>query len=198
MFGKRYVAGLATEFVRRHPRVAVDLLFVDRVANLVEEGVQLAVRIGRLADSSLVAVPVGVVRRVVVASPKYLRARGVPRRPEDLLAHACVRFTGLAPRGEWLFRVDGRERAVPITSVLSCNDGQSAIDACVAGLGLGAFLSYMVAPARRAGKLRYVLEGLETEPVPVNIVFPHARLVSANVRAFVDWCTERLRRNTFD
>ena len=105
VFGRRYVAPLMNEFLRQHRDVSGELLFVDRVVNLVEEGVDGAVRIGRLPDSSLVAIPLAKVRRVVCASPKYLRAHGVPRRPEDLRAHACVSFTGLTPHAEWTFRV---------------------------------------------------------------------------------------------
>jgi DNA-binding transcriptional LysR family regulator len=98
LFGPRYVAPLVNEFIQRHPEVAAELLFVDRVVNLVEEGLDAAIRIGHLGDSSLVAIPLGEVRRVVCASPGYLRSRGIPRRPEDLRMHRCVRFTGLAPR----------------------------------------------------------------------------------------------------
>ena len=198
MFGRRYVAPIATEFMQRHPGVNAELLFVDRVVNLVEEGVDMGLRIGRLADSSLVAIPVGEVRRVVCAGPKYLRARGLPRRPEDLRAHRCVRFTGLSPQSEWPFRVDGRERRVPVASVFTCNHVDSAIDACVGNLGLGSFLSYMVAPAKRTGKLRYVLESFEIELLPVHVVYPHSRALSANVRAFVDACVGKLRQTRFD
>ena len=101
------------EFVQRHPEVTADLLFVDRVVNLVEEGLDAAVRIGHLGDSSLVAIPLGEVRRIVCASPAYLRSRGIPRRPEDLRAHSCVRFTGLRKkRAEWTFRGNPRKVAI--------------------------------------------------------------------------------------
>ena len=123
--------------------------------NLVEEGLDAAVRIGHLGDSSLVAIPLGKVRRVVCASPAYLRSRGTPRRPEDLRAHRCVRFTGLAPRAEWTFRSNPRK--VAITSVLTCNQADAAIEACASGLG-SVPSSYMVAPLMRAGRLKYVLE----------------------------------------
>ncbi|HEY6863484.1 MAG TPA: LysR family transcriptional regulator [Burkholderiales bacterium] len=198
MFGRRYVAPLASDFARRWPALSVDLLFVDRVVNLIEEGVDVALRIGPLQDSSLVAIPVGQVRRVVCASPHYLRAHGTPRRPDDVRAHRCVRFTGLAPRSEWPFRVDSRMMSVPITSAMSCNQVDGALDACIAGLGLGSFLSYMTAPAKRARRLRYVLEKFEADPLPVHVVYPHSRILSANVRAFVDACVHRLRQTTFE
>jgi DNA-binding transcriptional LysR family regulator len=197
-FGRRYVAPIANEFVERYPGVTVDLLFIDRVVNLVEEGLDAAVRIGHLEDSSLVAIPMGKMRRVVCASPAYLRKHGTPRKPEDLRVHRCVRFTGLAPRGEWHFRVNSRRIAIPVQTVINCNLADGAIEACAAGLGLGSFLSYMVAPLRQAGKLKYVLEEFENEPLPVHFVYPSSRIRSTAVRAFADICVTKLRQETFD
>jgi DNA-binding transcriptional LysR family regulator len=197
MFGRRYIAPIVNEFILRYPRVSADLLFVDRVANLIEEGLDAAVRVGHLADSSLVAIPLGKVRRVVCASPAYLRRNGVPRRPEDIRRHVCVRFTGLAPRSEWHFRVNARRVGVSFTSALTCNQADVAIDACANGLGLGSFLSYMVAPQKRADKLKYVLENFETEPLPIQFVYPHTRILSPAVRAFADLCAKRLRQTRF-
>jgi DNA-binding transcriptional LysR family regulator len=196
LFGRSYIGPLMSEFLQRHPEVTAELLFVDRVVNLIEEGVDAAVRIGRLADSSLAAIPLGAMRRVVCASPAYLRAHGVPRRPEDLRGHRCVRFTGLAPHAEWVFRSPTRK--VAISSVVTCNQADSAIEACTAGLGLGSFLSYMVAPAMRAGKLRYVLEEFEVEPLPVTFLYPQSRMLSPTVRAFADLCVKALRAAKFD
>jgi DNA-binding transcriptional LysR family regulator len=185
-----------SEFLQLHPEVKGELLFVDRVVNLVEEGIDAAIRIGRLADSSLAATPLGAMRRVVCASPAYLRARGAPRRPQDLAGHRCVRFTGLAPHDEWIFREPARK--VSIASVMTCNQADAAIEACAAGLGLGSFLSYMVAPLVRAGKLRYVLEEFEVEPLPVTFLYPQSRMLSPTVRAFADLCARRLRTARFD
>jgi DNA-binding transcriptional LysR family regulator len=196
LFGQRYVATLMSEFLSRYREVSGELLFVDRVVNLVEEGLDAAVRIGHLPDSSLVAIAMGSVRRVVCASPKYLRAHGVPRRPEDLRAHACVSFTGLTPHAEWTFR--SRPPKVAVPSILTCNQADTALGACAGGLGLGCFLSYMVASHVRAGRLRYVLEDFEVEPMPVSFVYPQSRMLSPTVRAFADLCAERLRRTRFD
>jgi DNA-binding transcriptional LysR family regulator len=196
LFGRRYIGPILSEFVQRHPEVAAELLLVDRVVNLVEEGVDAAVRIGHLGDSSLVALPLGEVRRVVCASPAYLRSRGVPRRPEDLRAHRCVHFTGLAPRAEWPFRSNPRK--VAIASVFTCNQADAAIEACAGGLGLGSFLSYMIAPLVRAGRLRYVLEDFETGPLPVHLLYPHSRIRSPTVRAFAELCVKKLRQTRFD
>ena len=196
LFGQRYVAPLISEFVRRYPEVSAELLFVDRVVNLVEEGIDAAVRIGRLPDSSLSAIPLGKVRRVVCASPAYLRAHGVPRRPEELPAHRCVRFTGLTAHSEWTF--SSPRRKVAIASVVTCNQVDAALEACIDGLGLGSFLSYMVAPHVRAGRLKYVLEDFEGEPLPVNFIYPQSRMLSPTVRAFADLCAKKLRAIRFD
>jgi DNA-binding transcriptional LysR family regulator len=198
LFGRRYIAPIVSDFLHRHANVSADLLFVDRVVNLVEEGIDVAVRIGHLGDSTLIAVPVGKVRRVICASPEYLQRRGTPRTPQDIRAHACVRHTGLTPRADWHFRVGRRTVTIPINAVVACNDIDSSLDACLSGRGLGMFLSYQTAPYRNQKKLRYVLEEFETEPAPVHVVYPQARLVTSKVRAFVDDCVSKLRQAPFD
>ena len=198
LFGRRHVAPIVYDFVRRHPQVSADMLFVDRVVNLVEEGVDVGVRIAHLKDSSIVAIPVGRMRRVVCASELYLSRHGVPQSPNDLRKHACVRHVGLVPRSEWQFRISNRRVSIPITSVITCNDIDSTVNACVNGLGLGMFLSYMVAPNRKHGQLKYVLEKFETEPTPVQVVYPQSKLLSNKVRAFIDECVSKLRGRRFD
>ncbi|HMN80673.1 MAG TPA: LysR substrate-binding domain-containing protein [Burkholderiaceae bacterium] len=197
-FGRAHVAGIVTEFLRLHPDMTVEFLLINRVVNLVEEGFDAAIRIGHFKDSSLVTIPLTTVRRVVCASPAYLRAHPVPRHPDDLRAHRCVRFTGLAPHADWPFRVDARRVAIPIGNSLVCNDVGVAIEACASGLGPGAFLSYMVAPLRRSGALRYLLEEFEIEPLPVQLVHPHSRILSAAVGAFAELCVQKLRDATID
>ena len=129
---------------------------------------------------------------------QYLQKYGIPQTPDDVRKHQCVRHLGLVPRSEWHFRVGGRDVAVPINSVVTSNDIDSAVDACVKRLGLGMFLSYMVAPYRKSGRLKYVLEKFETEPVPVQVVYAQGRLMSRRVRAFVDECVRELKRTKFD
>jgi DNA-binding transcriptional LysR family regulator len=165
------------------------------VVILIEEGVDAAVRIGHLAESTLTAIPLGTVRQVVCASPAYVRSHGAPRRPEDLGEHRCVRFSGIAPHAAWSFRA---RRKTPIHSVLTCNQADAAIDACVAGVGLGSFLSYMVASEVQAGRLKYVLEDFENEPLPVHFIYPSARIPSPTVRAFAELCAQRLRATKLD
>ncbi len=197
-FGQRHLASIVNEFVRRHPNVSVELLLVNRIVNLIEEGFDAAIRIAQLDDTSLVCVPLAKVRRVVCASPDYLRRHGVPQHPRDLRAHRCVRFTGLAPLAQWSFRVNSREIGISIPSALICNDAEVAIESCAKGLGLGSFLSYMVAPLRKSGRLKYVLEDFEAKPLPVQLVYPRSRITSATVRAFAELCVDRLRDVSLD
>ena len=198
LFGRRYIGPIVSEFLQHHPHVSADLLLLDRIVNLVEEGVDVGVRIADLKDSPLVAKPVGKVRRVVCASEQYLRRHGIPKVPNDIRTHRCVRHLGLAPRSEWHFRVGNRNVTVPITSIITCNEIDSALNACVSGLGLGMFLSYMVAPYRNSGEIAYVLEQFEPEPVPVQVVYPYSKLLSGKVRAFVDDCVVKLKHVNFD
>jgi DNA-binding transcriptional LysR family regulator len=198
LFGRRYVAPIVCDFVGRYPKVTADLLFLDRVVNLIEEGVDVGVRIAHLRDSSMMAIPVGRTRRVVCASEQYLRRHGIPKIPSDLRKHTCVRHMGLTPRSEWQFQDGSRQISVPISSAMTCNDIDSAVNACVDGLGLGMFLSYMVAPNRKNGQVKYVLENFETEPTPVQVVYPQSKLLPTKVRSFIDECVVKLRRLKFD
>jgi DNA-binding transcriptional LysR family regulator len=197
-FGRRYLAPIVYDFLQRYPKVRADVLLVDRVVNMIDEGIDVAIRIAHLRDSSLVAIPVGRVRRVICASEKYLRRHGVPKVPSDIRDHHCVRHLGLVPRSEWHFQIGHRQQAVPIVSTITCNEIDGAVNGCVHGLGLGLFLSYMVAPYRKSGQLKYVLEEFETEPMPVQVVYPQTRLMSNKVRVFVDECVRKLRRVRFD
>jgi DNA-binding transcriptional LysR family regulator len=198
LFGRRYIAPIVSAFILRNRHVNVEMLFVDRVVNMVEEGIDVAIRIGHLKDSSLVAIPVGQVRRVVCGTPRYLRRYGIPATPDEVRAHRCVRHVGLSPRDEWNFRVGRRRISVPIHCAIVCNEIDSTLNACTSGLGLGMFLSYQTAPYRKSNKIRYVLEDFETEPVPVQIVYPHTRRLSTTVRAFVDECVRKLRGISLD
>ena len=193
LFGQMHVAPALAEFVRQYPAVEVELLLLDRVVDLVDEGIDVAVRIARLADSSMIAIPVGDVRRVVCASPELLRTSGAPARPEELADRPCVRFLGLAPGNTWHFQEAGRDVAVHVAGSFSTNQATAAVEACVAGLGFGLFLSYQVEPAVRAGQLQVVLPDFEIPPLPVSLVYGEARLLSSRVRAFLDWMKPRLR-----
>jgi DNA-binding transcriptional LysR family regulator len=189
LFGRVHVAPVATEFVSRHSAVQLDLLLLDRVADLVEEGIDVGVRIGRLPDSSLVAIPVGETRRVVCASPAYLKRAGLPRSPAALMACRCVNFNGLAPGQEWSFAREKRK----VNAAFATNEIEAALEACVRGVGIGQFLSYQVQALLDQGRLKRVLRDSEPAALPIQVIYPHARLLSSNVRSFVDCLVPRLR-----
>ena len=193
LFGQLHVAPIVTRFVRQFKNTRVELLLLDRVVSVVEDGIDVAIRIGHLADSSLIAIPAGHIRRVVCASPKYLKERGLPREPKDLLKHDCLRVTRLAPNAVWSFHSKGRALSIPVSGPFICNQAAATIDACVDSLGVGTFLSYQVAPWVAQKKLKLILVDYEPPPIPLSIVYPHAKLLSARVRVFVEWATESLR-----
>lgn len=187
LFGRMHVLPLATAFTREHPEVRIEALLFDRVVDMIEEGVDLGVRIAHLPDSGLVAHPVGEVRRVWCASPDYLARAGTPTHPAELAHHACLRFTVVTPRAEWQYLEDGLRQEVVVTGPLASNQAGPLVDACVDGVGIGMFLSYQVAPLLADGRLRQVLSQYCLPPVPVNVVYPQARLLPARTRLFADW-----------
>lgn len=197
LFGRRYVVPLVAAFLAQHRGVHAQALLLDRAVGLVEEGIDVAVRIGELADSTLVALPVGAVRRVVCASPGYLARHGVPRSPAELQQRACVSFAGVTSTAEWRFAAGRRIVSVTVTPRFSSNQVDAALEACERGLGVGMFLSYQVAPAIAARKLRYLLIEHELQPLPVSVVYPQAKLRSSAVRTFVDLAVATLRAQNF-
>jgi DNA-binding transcriptional LysR family regulator len=193
-FGRHHVAPVMAGYLARYPEMRIDLLLLDRLVDLIEEHVDIAVRIGALPDSMHVAVPLGKTARVLCASADYLRAHGTPATPRELQGHRCVVYTGFGVGGGWQFKVNGKASRVPIDVLLSVNHVEAAIDACCAGLGIGAFLEYQVRAALRDGRLVRVLARHEKTALPVNLLVPQMRLVSQRVRSFVDWAAPRLRQ----
>lgn len=194
LFGSWHVAPPVAQFVKRFPNVRVDLLLLDRVVDLVEEGIDLGVRIGRLSDSSMMAIPVGQMRRVVVASPDLLRRGKVPRHPHDLRERPVVRHHGGGQGDRWRFVENERNVDVRIRSRFASNVATAAVEACVGGLGFGRFLRYQVEPELRAKRLRIVLAEFEEPPLPIQIVYPDARLMSSRLRAIIDELRDDLRK----
>jgi DNA-binding transcriptional LysR family regulator len=190
VFGRLHVAPLVCAYLNKHTGVAAELTLTDRIVNLVEDGVDVAVRIGQLDDSSNVARVVGATRRVVVASPKYLKRRKAPATPDAIGGHDLIQFTALNPTPEWRFSCAGAEQRVPFTPVFSTNSADAAIGHAELGGGLAMVLSYQVMDAVRAGRLRVVLAEFERPPLPIHLVYPSTRLLSAKVRAFVDLATK--------
>lgn len=185
MFGRMHVAPLVGRLLQDFPTVVVDLLLADRMVHLVEEGVDAAVRIGTLEDSSLVARQVGLTRRVVVASPKYL-TRTTFRTPEDVTGHPVAHFTALGQAPEWGFVKGADAIRVPLTPRLTTNSADAAIGFALAGGGLTMALGYQVKAEVTSGLLHVVLGDFEPPPSPIHVVYPTSRLLSPKVRAFVD------------
>jgi DNA-binding transcriptional LysR family regulator len=193
LFGQLYVTPVLVEYLQQFPEVDAQCLFLDRVVNVVEEGIDVAVRIGELPDSSLQAVRVGRVRRVLVASPAYLQAHGLPQRPEDLAGHSIVSAAGVNPVSEWRFNDGGKATVQRLQPRMKTTTNDSAIAAALAGLGIARLLSYQVAAQVLSGTLRTVLEQFEAAPLPVHVLHHEGRRVTQKVRAFVDLAVERLR-----
>lgn len=190
--GRLLLPQLVAAFIRKHTMVDVSVLLLDRVVSLIDEGVDVALRVGDLPDSSLVARRVGIVRRVLVASPKYLARHGVPRTPSDLRKHVVVAFTGLMPNRQWR-HIDGDSDAVvSLAPRLEFNDGLAALDAVEAGEGITQTLFCMVHEQLRDGRLAQVLDPFTLPPVPVHLLYPQSQIVAPKVRAFIEFAAPRL------
>jgi DNA-binding transcriptional LysR family regulator len=185
-FGRLHVSPVMSAYLQRHPEVSGELRLSDQMVNLVEDGVDLAVRIGHLADSSLVARSVGDMRRIVVASKDYLARRGEPKAPTYIAGHDTIQFGA----SDWDFIEDGREVRVPCTPRFITNSADAAIWHAEQGGGLTRVLAYQAAAAIEAGRLKIVLAKFEQPPLPIHIVYPTSRLLSAKVRTFVDLVVE--------
>lgn len=193
VFGRVLLMPIIADFLVEYPDIDFKLVLADRLLNLLESDVDVALRIGELGDSSLVATRLGSVRRVTCASPSYLAARGRPERLEDLSQHICVTFDNLASPETWRFSCPRGDVLVPVRSRLVVTTAEAAIDAAAAGLGLTRLLSYQIAEATHAGRLEMVLEDYELPPWPVSLVHAGQKLLPQKVRAFLDFATPRLK-----
>jgi DNA-binding transcriptional LysR family regulator len=193
VFGRLHVQPVALTFLRDFPSITLRLLLLDRIVSLVDEGVDLSIRLAQLPDSSLRAVSAGAVRRAVYASPDYLARHGMPTRPEELADHACIAFGSLSTTVDrWPFGPDESGPVVAVRPRLVVNTAEAAIDAAIAGLGVTRVLSYQADPWVAAGRLQAVLQGHETT-VPIQLVHPAGRHLPAKVRVFIDRAVASLR-----
>lgn len=195
LFGRMYVMPEIVDYLQRFPATEVSALFVDRVVNLLEEGVDVALRIGELGDSSYNALRLGSVRRVLCASPDYLARHGLPLHPNALRDHQLIVATNLGMNVEWRFNQDGKPLAIRIKPRLSVTSIDSAIEAAVRGLGITRVMSYQVAQELAQGRLKILLREFEPEIVPVHVLHREGRYASAKIRSFIDFMAERLRGN---
>jgi DNA-binding transcriptional LysR family regulator len=196
VFGRLHVVPVVAEFLAHYPEIDVSLVLTDRVVHLMEEQADVAIRIGELPDSTLMATRVGTVRRVVCASPAYLASHGEPVKPRDLAAHECITFEVLASTRAWVFGSGKSEVSVPVRSRLAVNTAEAAIAAAMLGVGLVRVLSYQVADAIRDNALNVVLDTFESAPLPISLVHKGQTPLPLKLRAFLDFVAPRLRTRT--
>jgi DNA-binding transcriptional LysR family regulator len=195
VFGRLHVLPAINAFLKNYPEIDVRLVLSDRNVDLIDDHIDVAVRIGALAESRMVATRVGAMRRVVCASPVYLAAVGTPKAPEALSVLACISFGASTSSTSWTF-VTGKartEHAVPVHSRLVVNTAEAAVDAAVAGIGMARVLSYQAAQAVADGKLKIVLTAYEPDPMPISLVYPEQNLLPRKTRAFLDFAAPRIR-----
>lgn len=193
LFGRMYVTPIVVEYLQRFPETSISAMFLDRVVNLLEEGLDVGVRIGALPDSSLHAIRVGHVRRVVCASPDYLKRNGVPRAPADLARHTVVSAGAPSPAVDWKFTEGKKTTGIKLAPRLSVTSNEAAIVAAVQGFGVTRLLSYQIAAFLAAGQLKAVLTDFEPPRLPIHVLHSEGRQASAKVRMFVDLLVENLR-----
>ncbi|MBF8726851.1 LysR family transcriptional regulator [Pseudomonas fulva] len=198
LFGKKFVMPCIVRYLQQYPEVDVSAYFLDRIVNMVEEGMDVAVRIGPLPDSGLKALRVGRVRRMLCASPEYLARHGVPKHPCDLAEHAVIGTTNLSPRAGWRFGVTGEPTLVRMKPRLTVTSNDGAIAAASCGLGIARLLSYQVADELASGQLQVVLADYEEAPWPIHILHRESKYGSAKVRAFIDMLAQTLRARQLD
>lgn len=191
-FGVRYLSPLIAEFMVRYPELRVEANFSERRVDLVDEGFDLAVRIGVLDDSSLIARRLGTTTRWVVGSPDYLARRGTPRTPAELREHDCLQFTYQTSGASWVFRQDGAEQAVRVSGRMTANTGEALVAAAVAGIGLAWLPDFLVADELRAGRLVALFGEAAESGLAIWAVYPHSRHLAPKVRLFVDHLAARL------
>ena len=195
LFGRAFVAPLLHAFLKRHEKINLRALFVDRVVDLIEEGMDVAVRIAHLSDASFTAIRVGAVRNVVCASPAFLKRHGVPRTPEDLRELSAFCFSADRSPPAWSFQVGKRTLSVRPSARLVVNSPEIAMQGAVAGEGVTRVLSYQAASEVKAGRLRVILREFEPEPIPIHVIHREGKRAAARVRAFVDFAVSELRDN---
>lgn len=198
MFGRLHVLPVVTRFLEAYPDVSVGLVMTDRVTHFLEDQVDVALRIGPLPDSSLIATLLGTVRHVICASPDYIAAHGAPATPDELARHRVISFQSVSVLSSWTFESDGAELAASFRSRLGVNTIDAAIDAALAGAGLVRAVSYQIADHVQAGRLKVVLQPFEPRPRPVHLVYDAQNRLPLKLRAFVDFVVPRMRQRLID
>lgn len=191
-FGRLHLLPVVIDFLKAYPDIDVRLMLTDRVVSLLEEHVDLALRIGALPDSSMMAIRLGAIRQVVCASPAYLEAHGTPKTPMDLLQHHCIMMQ-VYDSTPWTFTTGSKTITVPVRARLTVSTAEAAIDAAVGGIGITRVLSYQMAAMQKAGKLVTLLDAFEPAVLPVSMLYMSGRILPLKLRAFLDFAIPRLR-----
>jgi DNA-binding transcriptional LysR family regulator len=194
VFGKFHILPIVTDFLMAYPEIDIRLILSDRVVDMIEERVDVAVRMGKLTDSSNIAKEVGVIREVVCASPAYFKKHGLPKKLEDLSKHNCVTFDRLGEASEWSFQKGKITKTIQVHSRLTVSSSEAAMEAAISGIGLTRVLSYQVLNHLKTGKLLPALVEHESDGWPVSLIFPGGRSLPLKLRAFLDFATPRLKK----
>ncbi|WP_428239789.1 LysR family transcriptional regulator [Gynuella sp.] len=197
LFGQKHVMPVVREYLQNNPAVTVNALFYDRVSNLLDEGLDIGIRLGHLKDSNIYATQVGSVQRVVCASPYYLKQHGTPRHPYDLKDHDIIQASSVETSMTWRFESKGEKLAVKVSPRLHCSQNGAAISAAGLGMGITRLMSYQVGEELKNGLLVRILCDYESKPLPVNIIHLEGRQANAKIRAFIDLAVARLRANPY-
>ena len=185
--GQMYVGPLVLKFQSMHPGLMIDLSYVDRFVDVVEEGIDVAIRIGRLTDSSLTARRLGTSRRCIIATPRYLQKNGTPKTPQDLADHNCILYAYLSTGNEWIFQGKGEEIRVKVSGTLRANNGEAIRQAVMADLGIAASPVWLIQDDLKSGKVQEILGEFAPASGEINAVYPSGRHVSVKVRAFTEF-----------
>ncbi|WP_054114181.1 LysR family transcriptional regulator [Marinagarivorans algicola] len=197
LFGQKHVMPIINEYLSVYSQVSVKAMFYDKVTSLLEEELDVAIRIGHLKDSNLYATQVGTVRRIVCGSPRYFKRRGVPKYPEALLEHDLIFPATFESTTTWQFQNGAKKELLKLSPRLICNQNVVALQAAIEGRGITRLMSYQVGEELEKGALQAVLTGYEEESLPVNVVSVEGRRANAKVRSFIDLAAQRLRENPF-
>lgn len=197
LFGEKYLVPIVSEYLATHENVSVNLVLYDRVASLLEEEIDVAIRIGHLKDSSLYATTVGEVRKIACAAPGYLARKGTPKHPQELTSHDIIFPTAFESNDIWQFSLSGKQLSVKLTPRLHCNQNAAALDAVLHGFGITRLMSYQIGEKLSQGKVQSVLTGFEEAPIPVSVVHVEGRRANAKIRTFIDLAVKRLSGNPY-
>ena len=197
LFGQKHIVPIMAEYLQKNPSVTLKALFYDRISNILEEGLDVAIRIGHLKDSSLYAIRVGNVKKVVCAAPDYLEKHGMPKVPSELVDHEVIQASTVEPSTTWQFESAKGKIAVKVSPRLQCIQNGAAISAAKEGLGVTRVMSYQVGEQLKNGSLKRILRRYESRPLPVNIVYLEGRQANAKIKSFIDLAVFRLRANPY-